>query len=169
MTEYQAKSTKPLTFNITKDDQLIGKLVYESWFKFSSTLELANGSTYQIKPKGFWGTTIEFKDGDNVLLKFSMNWNGDIVIQTFSGGFEKGYIFRHKGIFNESFLLIDQDGIELLVAKPQIKWSKMNYEYQLTTSGAFESLANKEILLITSVHCANYYMSMMMAAGVPGA
>ncbi|WP_420148518.1 hypothetical protein [Spirosoma sp.] len=169
MTEYQAKSNGSLSFDVTKGDSQIGKLIYQSWFTFNSTLELANGLIYTIEPKGFWGTTIELKDGDKVRLKFKMNWNGDIVIQTYFDGFEKGYVFKHKGIFKESFLLIDQDGIELLVTKPQIKWSKMNYEYQIMVSDAFEALANKEILLITSVHCANYYMSMMMAAGAPGA
>lgn len=166
MTEYQAKSSKSLSFDLTKDDRLIGQLIYESWFKFNSTLELANGPTYQIKPKGFWGTTIELKDGENVLLKFEMNWSGDIVLQTFFDEVEKGYVFKHRGIFKESFVLIDQDGNELLVAKPQIKWTKMNYEYQITTSDTFEALSHKEILLMTSVHCANYYMSMMMASTV---
>lgn len=164
MTQYQVKSGKSLSFDLTKNDRSIGKLIYESWFSFNALVELDNSSAYQIKPKGFWGTTIELKDGDSVLLQFKMNWNGDIVIQTFFEAVEKGYIFKHKGIFKESFVLITQEGNELLVAKPQLKWSTMNYEYQLTVSDAFEALANKEILLIASVHCANYYMAMITAS-----
>jgi len=40
----------------------------------------------------------------------------------------------------------------------------MNYEYQITTSDAFETFPEKEIVLINALHCANYYMSMIAAA-----
>ena len=161
MTEYQAKSNNSLSFDVTKDDKLIGKLSYKSWFKFNAVIEIANNTNYQVEPKGFWGTTIELKDGEKVLLKFKMNWNGEIVVQTYFNDFEKGYIFKHRGVFKESFILIDQEGIELLVMKPHLRWNKMNYEYQITTSDTFETFSNKEVLLMTSLHCANYYMSIM--------
>ena len=163
MAEYQAKSNNSLSFDVTKDDKLIGKLSYKSWFKFNAVIEMADNSTYQVELKGFWGTTVEVKDGEKVLVKFLMNWNGDIVVQTYFDDFEKGYIFQHKGVFKESFILLDQEEIELLVMKPHLKWKNMNYEYQLTTSDIFEAFSNKEILLMTSLLCANYYMS--MAAG----
>jgi hypothetical protein len=163
MTEYQAKSINALSFDVTKDDKLVGSLSYNSWFKFNAEIVIANNSNYQVEPKGFWGTTVELRDGEKVLLKFQMNWNGEIVVQTYFNDFEKGYTFKHRGFFKESFVLIDQEGIELLVMKPQLKWSKMNYEYQITTSDTFETLSYKEILLMNSLHCANYYMSMMMA------
>ena len=83
MTEYLAKSNNSLSFDVTKDEQLLGKLNYQSWFKFNADVEMANGSTFPVEPKGFWGTTIECKDREKVLLKFKMNWNGAIVIQTF--------------------------------------------------------------------------------------
>ncbi|ROH99456.1 hypothetical protein [Chryseobacterium daecheongense] len=161
MTQYQAKSPNSLSFDITKSDQLIGKLIYQGWFKFNAIIELSDNSTYQIEPKGFWGTTIELKDGENVLLKFNMNWNGEIIIQTFFDNAEKDYIFKHRGIFKDSYVLTDHEGAELLVMKPHLKWSVMNYEYTITASDNFETLPQKEILLISSLHCANYYMSMM--------
>ncbi|WP_257669815.1 hypothetical protein [Parapedobacter tibetensis] len=163
MTEYQAKSNQSSSFDVTKDDKLIGKLSYKSWFKFNAVIEIANNSNYQVEPKGFWGTTIELKDGEKVLLKFKMNWNGEIVVQTYFNDIEKGYIFKYSGVFKASFILIDQEGTELLVMKPHLKWTKMNYEYQITTSDTFKTFSNKEILLMTSIHCANYYMSMMVA------
>ena len=168
MTAYLAKSTNSLSFDVTKDDTLIGKLIYQSWFKFNADVEMANGSNYQVGPKGFWGTTIECKDGEKVLLKFKMNWNGAIVIQTFFNDNEIGYVFKHRGIFKDSFILTNQEGMELLVMKPHLKWFKSNYEYQVTASGSFEIIPQKELLVMISVHCANYYMAMMMAA-VPGA
>ncbi|WP_415326765.1 hypothetical protein [Chryseobacterium sp. MMS23-Vi53] len=162
MTEYLAKSTNSLLFEITKDEKFIGKLTYKSWFKFDAEIELLN-SRYQIQPKGFWGTTIELKDGETVLLKFRMNWNGEIVIQTNFNEIKNGYVFKYKGIFKESFILTDQEGTELLIMKPHLKWNLMNYEYQITTTDSFEGIHEKEILLMIALHCANYYMSMMMS------
>jgi hypothetical protein len=165
MTEYQAKSNSSLSFDLTKDDNLIGSLTYKGWFKFNAVMEIVNHATYQVEPKGFWGTTIELKDNEKVLLKFSMNWSGEIVLQTYFNDAEKGYVFKHRGFFKESFILIDQEGTELFVMKPLMKWSKMKYEYQVTTSELFETFSNKEVLLLTSLHCANYYMSMMAGQG----
>ena len=143
MTEYQAKSNNSLSFDLTQDDKLIGKLSHEKWFKFNAVIEITNNSNYQVEPKGFWGTTIELKDGEKVLLKFKMNWNGEIVVQTYFNDFEKDYIFKQTGFFKGSFILIDQEGIELLVMKPHLKWNKMKKFLQVwnlvrflnTTSG----------------------------------
>lgn len=164
MAEYYAKSSNSLSFEVTREERLIGKLTYTSWFKFNAVIEIADGQTYQVEPKGFWGTTIELKDHERVLLKFRMNWNGEIVVQTYFDGIKNGYLFKHRGIFKESFVLTDQDGVELMIIKPHLKWTSMNYEYQIITSDAFETFPEKEIVLINALHCANYYMSMMAAA-----
>lgn len=162
MAEYQAKSSNSLSFEITKEDQLTGKITYSSWFKFDAVIEMADHKNYQIEPKGFWGTTIELKDGDRVLLKFRMNWNGEIIVQTYFDGIKDSFVFKHRGIFKDSFVLTDKIGTELLVMKPHFKWNSLNYEYQITTSEDFEDYNSKEILLLTSLHCANYYMSTMV-------
>ncbi|UTX48791.1 hypothetical protein [Chryseobacterium sp. MA9] len=164
MAEYYAKSSNSLSFEVTREEKLIGKLIYTSWFKFNAVIEIADGQTYQVEPKGFWGTTIELKDHERVLLKFRMNWNGEIVVQTYFDGVKSGYLFKHRGIFKESFVLTDQEGVELMIIKPNLKWASLNYEYQITTSDAFESFPEREIVLINALHCANYYMSMIASA-----
>ena len=166
MADYQATSNNSLTFELTQGDNLIGRLSYKSWFKFDASITIANKATYQIEPKGFWGTTIELKDNDKVLLKFSMNWNGEIGIQTYFTDTENGYIVKHRGIFKDSFILIDRDGAELLVMKPHLKWTSMNYSYQIQTADRFESFSTKDLLLLTSLHCANYYMTMLTTTGI---
>lgn len=164
MAEYYAKSSNSLSFEVTREEKLIGKLTYTSWFKFNAVIEIADGQTYQVEPKGFWGTTIELKDHERVLLKFRMNWNGEIVVQTYFDGVKSGYLFKHRGIFKESFVLTDQEGVELMIIKPNLKWASLNYEYQITTSDAFETFPEREIVLINALHCANYYMSMIASA-----
>ncbi|MDR6805997.1 hypothetical protein J2Y45_003189 [Dyadobacter sp. BE34] len=34
---------------------------------------MANQETYQVAPKGFWGTTIEVKEADRQLMTFALN------------------------------------------------------------------------------------------------
>ncbi len=160
MATYQAKSSNSRTFELTQNDKSIGQLTYTSWFRFDALITMGNYKNFQIEPKGFWGTTIELKENENVLVKFKMNWSGEIVIQTYFDGQEKGYTLKHKGFFNESFLLVDQDEIELLMMKPHLQWFKRAYEYQIETVDGFDRIPNKELLLMTTLHGANYYMSL---------
>jgi len=163
MMEYQAKSTNAKSFQLMKSDELVAYLNYKNWFKFNAEIVFVNRSVYQIEPKGFWETKVELRDGENVLLNFQMNWKGEIIIQAFVEDLEQRCFFRHRGFFKESFELTNQERTKLLVMKPQLKWKKMNYEYQISTSDAFEALPSKEILLMSSLHCANCYMYMATA------
>lgn len=159
--EYQATSKNALDFELKNNEATIGRLTYKSWFKFSAEIDILK-SNYKIEPLGFWGTTVEVKEGDKILMKFAMNWDGNILIHTYFDNEEKVYIFKHKGFFKESFVLTDEKGTELLIMKPNFKWNSLNYDYQISTSLIFETLSEKDILLLNSLHCANYYMAMMM-------
>ncbi|MBW7674108.1 hypothetical protein [Chryseobacterium chendengshani] len=91
-----------------------------------------------------------------------MNWDSNILVHTYFDKIGKDYIFKHTGFFKESFVLTDQKGNELLRMKPNFKWNTLNYEYEIMTSDIFETFNEKNILLLNSLHCANYYMAMMM-------
>ena len=165
MTEYKAQSKGLLSFDVTRNDKFIGRLSYKNWYSFKASVELADNSTYQIEEKGFWGTTIELKHNEKLLLNFKMNWNGDIIIQTYFDRAEADYVFKHKGFLKESYVLLDRKGTELLVMKPDLNWRKLNYNYQLTTTNEFDEFSNSKILLFTVLHCANYYVSAAGSAG----
>jgi len=98
-----------------------------SWFKFNAVITIA-GAIYPVEPKGFWETSIEVRDGEQLLLSFSMGWKSQIVLQTYFNDAEMGYVINHRGVFRGSIVLADRDGTELL----------------------------------TALHGANYYLSMMM-------
>lgn len=161
MADYQAKSTDSLSFDLIGRDGLIGNLFYKNWFSFSASMKTADKLTYQVEPRGFWSTTIEIKQEDNPLLTFAINWKGYIAMQTHFHGVTTNYLFNHRGVFKESFVLADHDGAELLTMTPDLKWRTLNYDFQITTSERFESLASKELLLLACLHCVNYYMSMI--------
>ena len=95
--EYLATSEKFTSFKLAKGDKIIGELNYKSWFKFNAEIDILN-SKYQVEPKGFWGTTVEVKDGKKMILKFTMNWDGNILLQTYLDP-EKSYTFKHAGFF----------------------------------------------------------------------
>ncbi|MDO7848070.1 hypothetical protein Q5H92_17020 [Hymenobacter sp. M29] len=165
MQHYQAKSLDTKHFELTQADAPVGALEYESWFSFKAEIMLANHRHYAVRPKGFWGTTIEVKDQQKqVLLDFKMNWKGQILIRTHFGGTEDFYILKHKGLLNSSFILLHGEETELLSIVPDYKWTKLSIDYQLGASEAFERLAHKELLLLTTIHCANYYLTMLTAA-----
>lgn len=162
MATYQAKSTNGLSFEVSNDSEVIGQLTYSSWFKFNAVITIAD-TAYPVEPKGFWETSIEVREGEQVLLSFSMGWKGEIVLRTHFNGAEQGYVFSHRGLFRESFTLADRAGTELLVMKPHLEWAKMNYEYEVITADTFEALPDKAILLLTALHCTNYYLSITMS------
>jgi hypothetical protein len=164
MEHYQAKSLDTKHFKLMRADATIGLLEYESWFSFKAEITLADQHRYAVRPKGFWGTTIEVKEQEEVLLDFKMNWKGQILIRTLFGGTEDFYILRHKGLLKSVFILQHQDETPLLSVESDFKWTQLTVDYQLEAAAAFEQLPHKELLLLTAIHCANYYMTMLAAA-----
>ncbi|MBK8945329.1 MAG: hypothetical protein IPM32_08680 [Ignavibacteriae bacterium] len=157
MAEYKVKADKSKNFSLTNNEKLLGKLIYEHWYSLKANVELID-KLFKIEPKGFLGTTVEVKDSDKIYLSFTMSWNGNIVITSKLEKKVKHYFFKHKGILKDNYLVMDENDKELMVVRPSIKWSKFNYEFSISTSDTFEKFNNKEILLITIAHCANYYL-----------
>lgn len=162
-----AVTSHDLTFEVKMDDHLVGILSYKGWFTPEASIQTKH-SVFQSQRKGFWGSTIEVRQVDQLVLNYTMNWNGDIVMLTHFEEEETEYIFKHCGVFRESFVLIDPEGHDLLVVKLLMKWNRMSYDYEITTTDQFEMLPNKDFLLMSAVHSANYFLSVAMAAFVPG-
>lgn len=163
MNEYKAKSTNAINFDLTLNDEIIGKLAYAEWYTFNANIQLKDGKEYQLRPKGFWNSIIELKDLDKTLLDFRMGWKG-IVIKTYFGPTEESYLLSQKGLLSNKFSLIDQDQNEVLVSKSILKWKSLNYDYSFETSSQFETIPHKEALLLTVVHCINYYLTTIVSA-----
>lgn len=164
MAEYLVKSTDARTFTMLANATVLGGLKYTEWFSFKSLLTLTDGTTYRIEPKGFWGTTIELKDEETVWLSFKMHWNGTIVLKSKLGGVNKAFVLKNQGVLKNHYTLLDKDGQELLTIQPDFKWSKVNHDYTVNSTELFETLAAKHVLLLAAIHCANYYMHMMVSS-----
>ena len=110
-----------------------------------------------------WAAKIELKKGSKTLLDFKMGWKG-IMIRTFFNQKEETYLLKQSGMLNIKFILIDVDKIELMDVESDFQWSKMNYNYNIKTTEKFDQFQQKELLMLTVLHCINYHMTIIAAA-----
>ena len=163
MGQYKANATNSHNFSLTFDNQKIGELVYKKWYSFSAEIQLTDGSNYQLEPTGFWDSKIELKDDTQTLLEFKMGWKG-IIIKTLFNDSEEVFLLKLKGLLSNKFVLLDTNDEELMVAETSFKWSKLNFDYNIETTQVFDKFEHKELLLLTILHCINYYITIVAAA-----
>ncbi len=163
MALYKANSTNSRNFKVTLENQEIGELLIKKWYSFDADLIMSDGKNYQLITKGFWDSKVELIDGSQTLLDFKMGWKG-IVIKTYFDNQERQYLLKLQGFINSKFILIDDSDQELSVASTDFKWLTLNFNYDIETSASFDQLRNRDLLLMTMLHCMNYYISYLSAA-----
>ncbi|WP_254526895.1 MULTISPECIES: hypothetical protein [unclassified Sphingobacterium] len=163
MALYKANSTNSRNFKVTLENQEIGELLIKKWYSFDADLIMSDGKNYQLITKGFWDSKVELIDGSQTLLDFKMGWKG-IVIKTYFDNQERQYLLKLQGFINSKFILIDESDQELSVASTDFKWLTLNFNYDIETSASFDQLRNRDLLLMTMLHCMNYYISYLSAA-----
>lgn len=160
MMDYKVQSLDTKNFILTGNGVEAGRLVYDSWFSFKADMSIG-GTNYTIEPQGFWGTTVELKQNDTVVLDLKMNWNGNVLITVY-GQEETAYILKQKSILKNTYVLTDSDHTNVLSMEADFKWKKVNYEYHVTAAEDPDKDDLNKILILASVHCLNYYMSTSM-------
>ena len=163
MGQYKANSTNSRNFSLLSGEQNLGELIYKKWYSFDAEIILSDGATYRLEPVGFWNSKIELKDDTQTLLAFEMGWKG-IIIKTFFDNQENAFLLTLKGLLSSKFILIDTDKRELMAAETDFKWNKLNFDYTIETTQDFDNFKNKELLLLTVLHCINYYMTVITSA-----
>ncbi len=161
MGHYKVDSTNSSDFILTMNNVTIGELKYSKWYSFKSEMLLADNSCYQLEPKGFWDSKIELKQGEEIILYFEMGWKGIVINLNYS---RKKYLLRSKGLLSSNFFLIDIDENELVAIESDFKWTELTFKFDIETSAEFDNFENKEILLLTTLHCVNYYMAFVNGA-----
>ena len=157
MTEYNVKSDDRKKFSFKSNGISIGDLLYEQRYNLKSEILLTNGQNYHFEPKGDFTMTVELKDKGEILLNFKMNSKGNITLNTKFENIDIHYIFKHTGVFKSTYTLVDSEEEELLVIQTDFKWNKFNQDYNIFSSDTFEKFKNKDIILMTIIHCINYY------------
>ncbi len=163
MGQYKANATNSHNFTLRFDYQKVGELVYKKWYSFSAEIQMTDGTKYQLEPTGFWDSKIELKDDTQTLLEFKMGWKG-IIIKTLFNDSKEVFLLKLKGLLSNKFVLLDTNDEELMAAETSFKWSKLNFDYNIETTQVFDKFENKELLLLTILHCINYYITIVAAA-----
>lgn len=141
----------------------VGELVYKRWYSFDADLTLFSGVQYQFVSKGFWNSRIELSNRQELMLQFSMGWKG-IVITTYFDGSEQHFLLKPKGVFSNKFVLLDDKDAEMLVLHTDFKWSKLNFDFQIDTTQESERSPHRYVMMLTVLHCINYYLTTIVAA-----
>lgn len=163
MGHYRANSTDSYKFNVMSDNIKVGDLVYKKWYSFEADILMADGSKFQLRPKGFWDSKVELTDESTTLLEIKMGWKG-IVIKTYFDRQEKHYLLKLKGLLGDKFILIDDKNQEFMRTESDFKWKTLNYEYSIETTESFDRLGYRNLLLLALVHSMNYYMTFISSA-----
>jgi hypothetical protein len=157
MASYIVNSTNSQNFNLTFESQKIGELIYKKWFLFNAEIDIFKDKKFTLEPKGFWDSKIELKDENELLIEFKMGWKG-ILIKTFFNNKENEFLLKLNSLLSNKFVLLDVKNTELLVVDTNLKWNSFTYDYTIETTSTFDSFENKELLLLTILHCVNYYI-----------
>lgn len=152
---YAMKTIAVSTFStrnniFVEDDLQIGSLLYPDWFSMKAIVNLADGSSYLLEPKGIFSTGISVTQNDEQFFTTAANWKGQIIITDIINN--KEYILKMKGIFSNSYILTDASGHELFCIRQIFSWKQFrsSYEIDLTDFDLFHR--QNEILLFTAFY-----------------
>ena len=153
----EAKSIDKKTFQLSENGQLLGELIYESIFSYKAEIKLTKTDIYDIKPIGFFGTSIDVTKNGAEIANLKMNWRGQIVF-SFQDGQE--FVFIAKGGFHNSFMIENKDEEKLIQFDPKFSWSKFNYSYDIT----YEKKPQDILFVLLGVYASNYFIASMSGA-----
>jgi hypothetical protein len=155
-----ASSLWETTFHLTKDgeERILGTLIYPKWYSYDARIELANNRNYTLEQTGFWGTTVALKSEHKELMNCQTNWKGHILIESHLEEDLTGYKVKNTFSLDGKVLLLDSDGQEAMAIVPDQRWYESVRRFKLTLSDKLSVHPEKELIMLTSIHCANRTM-----------
>lgn len=154
----EAKSTDYKTFQLLENGQLLGELIYENLFFLSAEIKLDNSEIYELKPVGFFGTSIAVKKGEAEIATLQMNWRGQIVFAFFDG---QEFVLKATGVFSSKFIIENKENEKLIEFDPKFNWSKFQYNYGIS----YEKRPQDILIVLLGIYASNYFISSMSGAG----
>jgi hypothetical protein len=153
----QVKCTDKKTFQLTEKGEPLGQLTYKNLFSYNAKITLINSDSYEIKPDGFFGTSITVKKNKTEVANLKMNWKGHIVI-IFQDGQE--FVFKAKGTFHNKYVIENRDEERLIQFDPKFNWGKFNYNYDIS----YDKKPQDSLFILLGVYASNYYIAVMSGA-----
>lgn len=148
--EYLIKPIDSKNYILEQNQDQLGKLTYDSAFSCNkATVQMTNGSISRIENESVWKSDFIAKENEKPVFKSKFNWNSDITLSTLDLENNEDYILKAKGFWSDTHSLLDSHKNELLEIKSEYKWRKINWEYHIKSSEAFQFLNHKELLLFS--------------------
>ena len=153
----KVECTDKKTFRLTDQSHLLGELFYKNFFSYKAEISLTNSERYEIKPLGFFGTSITVTKNETEIANLKMNWKGQIVM-TFQDGQE--FVFKAKGVFHNKYVIENKEEEELILYDPKFNWSQFNYNYEIS----YDKKPQDILLILLGVYASNYYIAVVSGA-----
>ena len=150
----KVECTDNKTFRLTDNEELLGQLAYKNLFSYNAEITLTNSDHYEIKPVGFFGTSITVTKNETEIANLKMNWKGQIVL-TFQDGQE--FVFKAKGVFHNKYVIENKEEEKLIQFDPKFNWSKFNYNYDIS----YDKKPQDILFVLLGVYASNYYIAAM--------
>jgi len=140
-------------FKIQSDKNDLLELEYKNWFSSIANTNFDN-TEIEIRSKNFWNSSFDIfhsgKDVGNIIF----NWRGDALITINN---EK-YLFKAIE-WNSKFELLNDKEEKIVLIKPNYKWEKKKYDYELEVVTDYFDFSRLVELLIYVGFTANLHMT----------
>ena len=150
----KVECTDNKTFQLIDNGRLLGQLTYKNLFSYNAEITLTNSDCYEIKPVGFFGTSIIVTKNETEIANLQMNWKGQIVV-TFQDGQE--FVFKAKVGFHNKYVIENKAEEKLIQFDPKFNWGKFNYNYDISYDKKPEDI----LFVLLGIYASNYYIAAM--------
>jgi len=164
MTTYQIKPNGRKLHDLELNNEVVGKMKFSGFGFNMAEIIVRNARLFRIEPKSFWSGTRYVKEQDTLCLEFRMRWNGKIVMNTYFTSNPLQFTFKRKGMFKNSFVLLNTDESEVMSILPSFNWSKFKTFYTVEVPESLAGLEYIELLIMTGLYCVLYIQTQESAA-----
>ena len=153
MKTYTATSQNSRNFILENENQeILGELIYPKWYSTKAEIHIGS-KIFKTDTKGFWTTSVEVTEYERVLLKFKMDWKGNIIMTSLQDG-EKHFIIKKEKWYSNILVMKDENEKVYFHLKRNFKWKDFKFHYEIALEEDLD-----ELTLLSIVHVVNYFSS----------
>ena len=143
------------------DDIFLGSLKFEGWTSSKAHFTTQYGEFYDIKTKGFWGTSIAVSKGNFDFAELKLSWKGHIVIDLVGNEEDVDYILKLSSIWKSKYTLQNRNGSDLMMITAEFRWNGY-YDFKIEINPDFANDVDETLILMSAYGVI--YLIMMSAA-----
>ena len=148
-----AKSVDYRSFELFDESETsLGKIVYPKWYSTKAEIHIGS-KIFKTDTKGFWTTSVEVTEYERVLLKFKMDWKGNIILNNLIDG-EKHFIIKKEKWYSNILVMKDENEKVYFHLKRNFKWKDFKFHYEIALEEDLD-----ELTLLSIIHVVNYFSS----------